>query len=219
MKKVVFLLLCMVVLFFSQAESKIRFSSDQSKIIDQGLATELSGNVKIVAPNIYISSEKAISKKNRSVIESKKNVYIKYSSDTWNLEGWCDNLIYLSENNMFTMTGNVKTKYITIEDGIENVVEIYADEIIIDNSPAKKIIFNNNVKIERNGIFVNSSKAVYYRGEDIIKFTGDPKAYSTGKDVSTEYSGTQIDLFIKEEKIKVKGNAYSRIRFKDELKM
>ncbi len=192
-------------LIYNCSLAKINIDSEEVLLLERGRVTEFIGDVRITASNFTVTAQRAVSKKQEGIIKVDGNVYIKYSSSTFNTEGWCSELeIIIGEEN-YIMTGDVKTIYITDDN---DMTEIYTDKVTFDYSLNQKALFEGNVKAKRKDLTVSSGKALYLRKDRRIEFTDLPEAVSTTQDVRTEYAGDSIVLFMDDEKVKISGSAH-----------
>ena len=75
------------------------------------------------------------------------------------------------------------------------------------------------MKAVREGITVNSGRAFYSQYTDMIEFTQDPVARSATETVNSVYSGDVIDLYTEVKRIRITGNANTKVFFKNESGM
>lgn len=215
----IILTLCFTFLSFLSLSAKVNIDSDSLTILEMGKVSEFIGNVCITSDDMYITADKAVSREDKGIIEVSGNVYVKYSSTTWNLEGWCGRLKVLSENNIMIMDDNARTIYRTTDFENNEEVEIFADHVKMDYSDNQHAFFEGNVKADNTSLNVFSDKAFYSKKKEIIEFTGNPKAVSNIENYKSEYSGDKIVMRINTEEVNLSGNAHSKVAFKNGLKM
>jgi lipopolysaccharide export system protein LptA len=189
--------------------------------LNKGRINEFVGDVKITSDDFIVTSDKAVSDKKTGIIEATDNVYIKYSSDTWNVEGWCDEVKIFPDKNIFIMTGSVKTVYrqANSDTNEEDQAEVFSDSVKFDYSPEQEAFFNGNVKVIKEKMEVVSREAFYSKKSGMIEFKGEPKAVNRSDEFRSECRGDIIRFFMGEEKVDIKGRAHTRIYSKDDFKM
>ncbi len=216
MKRIITII--MVLAVCSNSLAKINIDSKSVKLLNQGTVTEFIDNVCIKSPEFLVTSDRAVSRKQDDMVEASGNVYIKYSSDTWNVEGWCRELEMNNKEQFFILKGDVKAIY-KIDGSTEDVTEVYADRMKFNYSEDQKAFFTGHVRAVREAVTVLSEKAFYSRPAGKIEFTHFPTAVSMSDDVKTEYAGDIISMFMEDKNIRISGNTHTRVIFKDELKM
>ncbi|MFH1414716.1 MAG: LptA/OstA family protein [Elusimicrobiota bacterium] len=213
------MVLVMTLVLSGAAAAKINIDSKSVKFLERGNITEFIGDVFITEENMDMTADRAVSNKKEGTVEAAGNVHMNYSSSTWNVEAWCDNIMIITENKKYILTGNVRTIHKTQEGDTIDVTEISADRIIMENAVDRRIIFEDNVRTKRQDITVMSDRAVYSRDDDRIDFTGSPSAESIFEDTAAEYSGDVITVFLDEERIRITGRAHTRIYKEDDIEM
>jgi lipopolysaccharide export system protein LptA len=211
--------LSIIFLPFLSLNAKVNIDSNSLKILEMGKVSEFIGDVRITSEELYITADRAISREDKDIIEVSGNVYVKYSSTTWNLEGWCERLKVLSENNIMIMDENSRTIYRTTDLDNNEEVEIFADHVKMDYSENQHAFFEGNVKADNSKLNVLSDNAFYSKKKEMIEFTGNPRAVSNIEDFKSEYSGDKILMRINTEEVNLSGNAHTKVEFKNGLKM
>lgn len=204
-----FLLFSLLFIFVNYSLARVNINSSSLKILERGKVSVFIGDVHITAPNLVVTARKAVSREQEGIIEAEGDVYVKYSSTTWNIEAWCRELKIISEAQSLIMTGNAKAIYGSDDSSSNDVTEVYADRIEFNYSGRQEASFEGNVRVERNKMTVFSNKAFYSKKDERIEFTDSPKAVSLAGGVKSEYSGDSISLFIEDEKIKISGSAHA----------
>lgn len=197
---------------------KLNINSDSMNILEKGKVSEFVGNVVVSGSGFNVTAQKAISDENTGIIKAHNTVKIIYTSGTWRMNGWCDNLEIDPGSEKLFMEGKVKTIYTPMEVEQDTSTVIYADKVWIDYSEKQEALFTGRVIVERNSMSVYSGRARYLNNEQKIEFLDSPRGESFLNNTRTEYSGDNMSVFMKGEIISINGRAHTRI-FLDESEM
>ena len=194
--------------------AKVDIQSDSLRILQRGEVNQFTGNVVIVSDNIRVNAKKAVSRKNESIVEATGDVFVTYSSGTWKVESWCSSLKIMLDEEKFEMTGDVRSDYREAGSTVSTLMN--ADKATFYYGGEQKAFFEGSVKAVREGITVNSGRAFYSQYIDMIEFTQDPVARSATETLTSVYSGDIINLYTEVKRIKITGNANTKVFFKNE---
>ena len=211
-----FLVFLLLFSAFGPASARVTIDSDTLTIIERGRLNEFTGNVRIRGDGFSVDSAKAVSDRQTGIITASGDVFIKYSTDTFNLEGWCSEARIDDERKKFYLYSDVKTVYAR-EDGDSAVM--YADAAEVEYAAPRRAVYTGSVILETGEVRVDSERSVYSEETRSIVFTGSPTAVSRTGDTVSEYSGRVIRVHLDDERISVEGEARTRVWLENESQM
>ena len=157
--------------------------SDKWVIKNKGAEEHFDGNVSYETKDVYLSSDKAVYKKNIDTLILTKDVYVKSKADEKGdsfVEIFCHKAIYNKTAGLAEFFPKRKSKFVRLQytDKEKNIWNGYAHKAVGDNG-TKKISLISEAKIEGENFKIRSDVIIYNDSAKTVETAG-LKAYVEG---------------------------------------